>query len=113
MPLINHLCLRQYLICRSNKFIKNNLYNSVSIIIPCKNEFGNIKSGLRRIDNFCKNMEIIFVEGNSSDNTWNEIKSVINDDEFKKNSLLKLSNRIVRVKRTLFLQVLIKLKMRF
>ena len=58
-------------------------------------------------------MEIIFVEGNSSDNTWNEIQSVINDDEFKKNSLLKLSNRIVRVKRTLFLQVLIKLKMRF
>ena len=29
-------------------------------------------------------MEIIFVEGNSSDNTWNEIQSVINDDEFKK-----------------------------
>ena len=84
LPLINHLCLRQYLICRSNKFIKNNLYNSVSIIIPCKNEFGNIKGGLRRIDNFCKNMEIIFVEGNSSDNTWNEIQSVINDDEFKK-----------------------------
>jgi len=84
LPFINHLCLRQYLISRSTKFVKENQYNSVSIIIPCKNEFGNIKTGLRRIEKFCKKMEIIFVEGNSSDNTWNEIQSVIKDNEFKK-----------------------------
>ena len=84
LPLINHLCLRQYLISRSTKFVKDNQYNSVSIIIPCKNEFGNIKTGLRRIEKFCKKMEIIFVEGNSSDNTWNEIQSVMKDNEFKK-----------------------------
>ena len=84
LPFINHLCLRQYLISRSTKFIKDNLYNSVSIIIPCKNEFGNIKDGIRRIEKFCKKMEIIFVEGNSSDNTWDEIQSIMKDNEFKK-----------------------------
>ena len=29
-------------------------------------------------------MEVIFVEGNSSDDTWNEIKKVMKEDEFKK-----------------------------
>ena len=29
-------------------------------------------------------MEIIFAEGNSSDNTWNEIQSVMKGNEFKK-----------------------------
>ena len=84
LPFINHLCLRQYLVSRSTRFIKDNHYNSVSIVIPCKNESGNIKSGLRRIEKFCKKMEIIFVEGNSSDNTWNEIQKVMKDNEFKR-----------------------------
>ena len=56
-------------------------------------------------------MEIIFVEGNSSDNTWDEIQSM-KDNLKKKNILLKLSNRQVQVK-SLFLKVLTKQIMKF
>ena len=62
LPLINHLCLRQYLISRSTKFVKDNRYNSVSIIIPCKNEFGNIKTGLRRIEAFVKKWKLYLLK---------------------------------------------------
>ena len=88
LPIINHLCLRQYLICRSLKVIKKNQFKSASIIIPCRNEFGNIRAGLKRIESFCKKMEVIFVEGNSSDDTWNEIKKVMKEDEFKKKNFI-------------------------
>jgi hypothetical protein len=51
---------------------------SVSIIIPAKNEAGNIPKIVPSIPKFGKSQEIIFVEGNSRDNTWNEIVKVTN-----------------------------------
>ena len=49
---------------------------SVSIIIPAKNEEKNIKGIVSSIPKFGKSQEIIFVEGGSSDNTWQEIMKV-------------------------------------
>lgn len=51
---------------------------SCSVIIPCKNESGNIENAVRRTPNLGKHTELIFVEGNSSDNTLVEIQRVIN-----------------------------------
>ena len=46
---------------------------SVSIIIPARNESGNIENIFRRIPRLGKDTEIIFVEGNSRDNTYETI----------------------------------------
>lgn len=46
---------------------------SVAIIIPARNEEKNISLIIPSIPKFGKNMEIIFVEGNSKDNTWQKI----------------------------------------
>jgi len=46
---------------------------TVSIIIPARNEEKNIPAVVSSIPKFGKSQEIIFVEGGSSDNTWNEI----------------------------------------
>ena len=44
---------------------------SLSIIVPARNEEGNIDDCLRRLPDFPDvPVEVIFVEGNSSDNTW-------------------------------------------
>lgn len=51
---------------RSNEY-------SVSIIVPARNEEGNIPKIVPSIPKFGKTQEIIFVEGNSTDNTWREI----------------------------------------
>lgn len=50
---------------------------SVSIIIPARNEAGNIQNALNRLPNFGKEQELIFVEGNSSDDTFSVIENLI------------------------------------
>jgi len=49
---------------------------SVSVIIPARNESGNIENAILRLPKMGPADEIIFVEGNSTDNTWQEILKV-------------------------------------
>ena len=49
---------------------------SFSIVIPARNERGNVEDALRRLPNFGAPTEVIFVEGHSSDGTWEEIQRV-------------------------------------
>ena len=50
---------------------------SLSIVIPARNEKGNIENAIRRLPRFGnKNAEVIFVEGHSTDGTWQEIERV-------------------------------------
>jgi Glycosyl transferase family 2 len=50
---------------------------SLSIVIPCRNERGNIESALTRLPAFPAPVEVIFVEGHSSDGTWEEVQRVV------------------------------------
>jgi GT2 family glycosyltransferase len=58
--------------------IKKNVINqvSVSIIVPVRNEAGNIQQIINRIPNMGPDDEIIFVEGGSSDNSWETIRKI-------------------------------------
>ncbi len=47
----------------------------VSVVVPARNESGNIASILRRIPEMGAQTEIIFVEGGSTDDTWDAIQS--------------------------------------
>jgi len=49
--------------------------SSVSIIVPARNEEGNIPKIIPSIPRFGKWQEIIFVEGHSKDKTWEKIKA--------------------------------------
>ncbi|NUN64596.1 glycosyltransferase [Pseudanabaena biceps] len=79
LPLIDHLCLTHYVVARkrfeesSNQSVTSSL-PSVSIVVPTRNESGNIKSIFSRIPALGSHTEIIFVEGNSTDDTWDSIQ---------------------------------------
>jgi len=45
----------------------------VSVVIPARNEAGNIEAALQRTPDMGAETEIIFVEGNSTDETWDRI----------------------------------------
>lgn len=47
---------------------------TVSIIIPARNEAGNIAKIIPSIPKFAKSQEFIFIEGGSRDKTWEKIK---------------------------------------
>jgi hypothetical protein len=49
---------------------------SISCIIPARNERGNIEEALRTLPDLGCDQEVIFVEGHSTDGTWEEIQRV-------------------------------------
>lgn len=61
----------------------------VSVVIPARNEEGNIDEILRRIPEMGSGTEIIFVEGNSSDNTYKMVEKVISAHPERQCKLLK------------------------
>ena len=71
LPLIRGLCLRKYIVARSKKSIKP-ADLPVSILVPCRNERGNIEPLVRRMPRFGAKQEIVFIEGNSADDTYAE-----------------------------------------
>ena len=51
---------------------------SLSIVIPARNEAGNIPDALRRLPDFeGAEVEVVFVEGNSTDDTWKVIQEAV------------------------------------
>jgi 2-polyprenyl-3-methyl-5-hydroxy-6-metoxy-1,4-benzoquinol methylase len=74
LPLINRLDLVNFLVARP--VLTDDEQYSVSIIIPARNEKGNIENAMRRMPLFGKNQEFIFIEGHSSDNTYEEMLRV-------------------------------------
>ncbi len=48
----------------------------VSVIVPARNEAGNIEAAVRRTPQLGAGTELVFIEGHSRDNTWEEIERV-------------------------------------
>lgn len=71
LPFVNLFCLTTYVVAKLKKEFRKDY--SVSIIIPAKNEEGNIGNIIKKIPKFGLKQEIIFIEGNSKDNTWGKI----------------------------------------
>ena len=76
LPLVRRLSLRNYLVARP---LRNAALDSpsVTVLIPCRNEQGNIENAIRRLPRLSSDMEIMFVEGHSRDRTLDEIHRVI------------------------------------
>ncbi len=49
---------------------------SVSVVVPARNEAGNIEQAVLRTPDMGAWTELIFIEGHSKDNTWDEIQRV-------------------------------------
>jgi SAM-dependent methyltransferase len=75
LPGIRKLCLRTYLVGRPVQQFPDRKF-SASILIPCRNEKGNIENAILRMPRFGTHQEILFVEGNSSDGTFAECERV-------------------------------------
>lgn len=75
MPLLRNLALRHYVVCRSRRHLDDGL-RSATVVIPARNERGNIEPAIQRMPRFCDDMEIVFIEGHSQDGTLGEMKRV-------------------------------------
>ena len=77
LPGINRLCICNYIVARPKERPAVRADRTVSVVIPCKNERGNIEPAVRRLPELGSHTEIIFVDGHSTDGTREEIDRVI------------------------------------
>ena len=80
LPLFNRLTLNRFVFAKpipGSLMPKSPELLSTTIVIPARNESGNIAAALERMPIFCEHQEVIFVEGNSTDDTWETIEQVV------------------------------------
>ena len=87
LPGINALCLTHLFVIRM-KASRTETNRSTTIVIPCRNERGNVRAAVERIPLFGVGQEIIFVDGHSTDGTPQEIEKIIADFPQKEIRLL-------------------------
>lgn len=79
LPIVNNFCLTEYIVAKpkpNNIVGKKESQLTCSVIVPARNESGNIENCIARMPNLGKHTEVIFIEGNSTDNTWDVIQQV-------------------------------------
>ncbi|MGO4716405.1 glycosyltransferase [Bradyrhizobium sp. 2TAF24] len=76
LPLFRALALRHYAVCRSLPAAAASDVKSATVVVPARNERGNIEPAVQRIPRFCDDLEIIFIEGHSKDGTFEEMERV-------------------------------------
>ncbi|WP_461210520.1 glycosyltransferase [Desulfocurvus sp. DL9XJH121] len=77
LPGIRKLCLCNYVVARMRERGEAAGDMSVTVLVPCKNERGNIEPAVLRTPELGSHTEIIFVDGHSGDGTPEEIQRVM------------------------------------
>jgi len=75
-PFLKHICLSIFVVARPRPLPSQYRNASCSVVIPARNEAGNIEAAVLRTPEMGSKTELIFVEGHSKDNTWEEINRV-------------------------------------
>jgi SAM-dependent methyltransferase len=75
LPLIRGFALRHYTVCRSRRSAGHEP-KSVTIVVPARNERANIEPTIKRIPRLCDELEVILIEGHSTDGTLEEMRRV-------------------------------------
>jgi SAM-dependent methyltransferase len=79
MPFFRYFCINQFAFAKPIPEITSEEADSkysISVVIPARNESGNIENAITRLPKFGKHIEIIFIEGNSTDDTWDKIQEI-------------------------------------
>ncbi len=75
LPIINAFTLNHFIVARP--LFPREKDHSVTVLVPCRNEKGNIEQAVTRTPLFGTRQEFIFVEGWSKDGTYEEVERVM------------------------------------
>jgi SAM-dependent methyltransferase len=73
-PVLKHLCLEIFIVARPRPQPAPDRQYHCSVVIPARNEAGNLEAAVQRTPELGLGTEIIFIEGRSTDNTWDELQ---------------------------------------
>lgn len=78
LPILRRLCLVQYVLARIEPASAPPPPSlSVSVLVPCRNEEGNIQALVDRLPRLGSETEVVFVDGDSTDGTWERIAEAV------------------------------------
>ena len=92
-PLLKHFCLSVFVVARPRRLSSHYHNYSCSVVIPARNEAGNIEAAVLRTPEMGGGTEIIFIEGHSQDNTWEEIQRVAKKHAGRNIKILKQQSK--------------------
>lgn len=76
LPGVRRLCLMQVIVARPVLESRSETELTVSVVVPCRNEAGNVQPAVERIPKMGKHTEIIFCDDKSTDGTVDEVKEM-------------------------------------
>jgi len=88
-PLLQWFCLTIFIVARPARAASAAPAPTVSVVIPARNEAGNIEAAIRRTPQMGGGTELIFVEGHSRDDTWAEIQRVARENPHLKIKIMQ------------------------
>jgi SAM-dependent methyltransferase len=91
-PLLQWFCLTIFVVARPEP-VKRDRPLTVSVVIPARNEAGNIAAAVARTAELGAGTELIFVEGHSKDDTWAEIQRVAAANPDRRIKILQQTGR--------------------
>lgn len=91
-PVLQWFCLTVFVVARPQQRSTPKPL-TVSVIVPARNEAGNIAGAVQRTRELGAGTELIFVEGHSRDNTWAEIQRVVAENPSLKIKALQQTGR--------------------
>lgn len=81
LPLIKHLCMVNIALARPLPKSLVEIAPSVTVVIPARNEAGNMAAIIARTPKMGPHDELIFIEGGSKDDTWKVIQDLVKKNE--------------------------------
>jgi hypothetical protein len=76
LPGVRRLCLMQIMVARPLPEPVREEDVTVSVVVPCRNERGNVQSAVQRIPDMGKGTEILFCDDKSTDGTSDEVRYI-------------------------------------
>jgi glycosyltransferase involved in cell wall biosynthesis len=92
-PLLRHFCVTVVMVARPRPQPAARPQFKCSVVIPARNEAGNIAAAVERTPEMGLGTEIIFIEGHSKDNTWEEIQRVAGKNPGRRIKCLKQKSK--------------------
>jgi len=92
-PLLKHFCLSLFVVARPRPQPANERQYTCSVVVPARNEAGNIEPAVLRTPELGAGTELIFIEGHSTDNTWEELQRVQSKYSHRRIKVLKQQSK--------------------
>lgn len=92
-PPLGPACLTVMMVARPKPLPEPARHYSCSVVIPARNESGNIEAAITRTPEMGLGTELIFIEGHSTDDTWDQIQRMTAKHAHRRIKVLKQKSK--------------------